>query len=147
MPNRHIKDVMTSSCQWISPEASIQDAAKIMKDQDIGFLPVGENDKLIGTITDRDIAIKTAAAGQSPAAAKVRDIMTAKLYYCYDDQGVDDICQNMARMGVTRFPVVNRAKRLVGVVSYADLSASASPAVYIESEKQLKSISAPKKAA
>lgn len=147
MASTHIKDIMSSSCQWISPDASLQDAAKMMKDQDIGFLPVGQNDKLIGTITDRDIVVTAIAAGQNPTSAKVADHMTQKLYYCYDDQTVNDICKNMAEMKVSRFPVVNRAKRLVGVVSYSDLAAAASADVFLAAEQELKSIASAKKAA
>ena len=86
-----IKDVMTPNCQWVAPEASIAQAAQAMRDQDIGFLPVGENDRLIGMITDRDIAIRSAAAGQNPSQATVREAMTEKTYYCYDDQDVEEI--------------------------------------------------------
>ncbi len=78
--NAHIKEVMTASCQWIAPTATIAEAAKKMKQDDIGFLPVGENDKLIGTITDRDIAIKCVAAGQDPATTKVSACMNKKLF-------------------------------------------------------------------
>lgn len=140
MNNAQVKDLMTTQCQWIAPDASLQDAAEMMKAQDIGFLPVGENDKLIGTITDRDIAIKAVASGKNPATTKVRDCMTQKLYYCYDDQNADDICKNMAEMQVSRFPVVNRDKRLVGVVSYADLSPRANPSVYTVAQQHLKSV-------
>ncbi len=135
-----IKDVMSPSFQWIAPEASVQDAAQMMKAKDIGFLPVAENEKIIGTITDRDIAINAVAIGKNPASAKVRECMNAKIYYCYDDQTADEICKNMADMKVSRFPVVNRAKRLVGVVSYADLSSAASPTVYTRSQQELKSV-------
>jgi CBS domain-containing protein len=142
-----IKDVMSPTFQWIAPDASVQDAAKMMKSKDIGFLPVAENDKMIGTITDRDIAIKAVAAGKDAASTNVKDCMNTKLYYCYDDQTADEICKNMAEMQVSRFPVVNRSKRLVGVVSYADLSAAASPAIYTSAQQQLKSVPAAKKAA
>ncbi len=142
-----IKDVMSQNFQWIAPTASVQDAAQMMKSKDIGFLPVGENDKMIGTLTDRDITLKAVAAGKDAASTKVKDCMNAKLYYCYDDQSVDDVCKNMAEMQVSRFPVVNRSKRLVGVVSYADLSAAATPAVYTAAQQALKSVPEAKKAA
>lgn len=142
-----IKDVMSQNFQWIAPNASVQDAAQMMKSKDIGFLPVGENDKMIGTLTDRDITLKAVAAGKDAASTKVKDCMNAKLYYCYDDQSVDDVCKNMAEMQVSRFPVVNRSKRLVGVVSYADLSAAATPAVYTAAQQALKSVPEAKKAA
>ena len=117
-----IKDVMTKSADWISPDTTLAQAAQKMQSEDIGFLPVGENDKLIGSVTDRDIVIRAVAQGKDPNTTKVRDVMTAKMYYCFDDQSVDEICDNMADIKVRRLPVVNRDKRLVGVVSLGDLS-------------------------
>ncbi len=116
-----IKDVMTPQCDWIAPDASLEQAAKIMKDQDIGFIPVGENDKLIGAVTDRDIVTRAVSAGANPSS-QVRDIMSPQIKYCFEDQSVDEICQNMSEIKVRRLPVVNRDKRLVGVVSLGDLS-------------------------
>ena len=147
MASSYIKDVMSSSCKWISPDSSLQEAAEMMRDFDVGFLPVGEKDKLIGAITDRDIIVKAMATGYGPTSIQVRDVMNDKLYYCYDDQSADEICKNMAEMKVSRFPVVNRDKRLVGVVSYSDLAASASAEIFTTSQKQLKSDAPAKKAA
>lgn len=115
-----IKDVMSQKCEWIAPDASLEQAAQAMKQQDIGFLPVGENDKLIGAVTDRDIVTRAVADGN--ASAQVRDIMTPQIKYCFEDQAVDEICQNMSEIKVRRLPVVNRDKRLVGVVSLGNLS-------------------------
>lgn len=116
-----IKDVMTQNCDWIAPETTLAEAAQTMKNKDVGFLPVGENDKLIGTVTDRDIVLR-AVAQNAGADTAVKTVMTPKLMYCYDDQGVDEICKNMAEIKVRRLPVVNRDKRLVGVVSLGDVS-------------------------
>lgn len=121
-----IKDVMTPQCEWIAPEKNANDAAQIMKNNDFGFLPVGENDKLIGMVTDRDIAMRVVAEAKDPAATQVRDIMTPKTYYCYDDMDVEEVCNNMGEIQVRRLPVVNRDKRLVGVVSLGDLAQEAS---------------------
>jgi CBS domain-containing protein len=118
----NIKDVMSKNADWISPETTLAQAAQKMKAHDIGFLPVGENDKLIGTVTDRDIVVRALAENMNPQTTTVKDVMTAKMLYCFDDQGVDEICDNMAQMKVRRFPVVNRDKRLVGVVSLGDLA-------------------------
>lgn len=134
---KSIKDVMTPSCQWVSPEANVAEAAKIMRDSDVGFLPVGENDRLIGTITDRDITIRVVASKRDAAEVSVREAMSKKLLYCYDDQTADEICQNMAAMQVKRLPVVNRAKRLVGVVSFADLAKAATPTTFANAENQI----------
>ena len=116
-----IKDVMTPQCEWIAPEATLEEAAKIMQDKDIGFIPVGENDKLIGAVTDRDIVTRALAKGAS-GSTQVRDVMTPQIKYCYDDQAVDSVCQNLSDIKVRRLPVVNRDKRLVGVVSLGNLS-------------------------
>ena len=121
-----INEVM-SKCEWVAPTATLTEAAKMMKSLDTGFLPVGENDKLIGTITDRDMVMRTMGEGKSPEGVTVRDVMTQKLMYCYDDQGVQEICTNMAEIKVRRLPVVNREKRLVGVVSLGDLAQAQAP--------------------
>lgn len=132
-----IKDIMTPECVWVSPEANVADAAKIMRDKDIGFLPVGENDRLIGTLTDRDIVTRVVATKRDATEISVRDAMSKKVYYCYDDQDVDAATQNMAAMQVRRLPVVNRAKRLVGMVSFADLAAAATAVTFLNAQKQI----------
>jgi len=121
-----IKEVMSPDYKFISPDTSVQEAAKLMRDGDFGFIPVGENDKLIGMVTDRDIAIRSVAEGKDPSSQNVKDIMTAKTYYCYDDQSAEEVCNNMGEIQVRRLPVVNRDKRLVGVVSLGDLAQQAS---------------------
>jgi CBS domain-containing protein len=120
-----IKDVMSTNTQFISPETTLQAAAQIMAEQDLGFLPVGENDRLIGMITDRDITVRAIAQGKNPSETTARDAMTQKTYYCYDDQTTEEICTNLAEIQVRRLPVVNRDKRLVGVVSFGDLAQQA----------------------
>jgi CBS domain-containing protein len=132
-----VKDIMTKGCEWIAPDAPIKQAAKIMKNKDIGFLPVGENDRMIGMITDRDIVIRAVAAGKDPAKAQVRDVMTAKTFYCFDDQDVEEICNNLGEIKVRRLPVVNRDKRLVGVISVGDLAQAASRANIGQTEQQI----------
>jgi len=117
-----IKDVMTQQCDWIAPDANLQQAAQMMKDKDIGFIPVGENDKLIGAITDRDLVTRGLIGNIDAQQAQVRDVMTQKMYYCFEDQSVDEICQNMSDIKVRRLPVVNRDKRLTGIVSTGDLA-------------------------
>lgn len=121
-----IKDVMTPQCEWIAPDKTVNDAAKVMKEKDFGFMPVGENDRLIGMITDRDIVMRTLAEAKDPSVTQIRDVMTPKTYYCYDDQDVEEVCNNMGEIQVRRLPVVNREKRLVGVVSLGDLAQEAS---------------------
>jgi CBS domain-containing protein len=84
-------------------------------------LPVGENDKLVGMITDRDIAVRGIAKGKGPDAS-VRDVMSADVKYCFDDQEIEDVTQNMGDIQVRRLPVVNREKRLVGILSLSDVT-------------------------
>jgi CBS domain-containing protein len=117
----HVSEIMTSDVRIASPEMTIQEAARTMADIDAGFLPVGDNDRLVGTITDRDIAIRAVAEGKGPDT-KVRDVMTRDVKYCFEDDDVSGIAQNMAEIQVRRLPVVNRDKRLVGVVSLGDLA-------------------------
>ena len=116
-----VKDVMSRNCTFITPQTTLTEAARIMADQDIGFVPVAENDRMIGMVTDRDIVIRGIAKGADSKSA-VKDVMSAKTYYCYDDQTAEEVCENMADLKVRRLPVVNRDKRLVGVVSLGDLA-------------------------
>src|SRR3546814_7116978 len=92
-----------------------------MADIDTGFLPVADNDRLIGIVTDRDIAIRGVAAGRRPEAS-IREVMSDEVKYCFDDQDVDDVLENMGDIQVRRLPVVDRDKRLVGIVSITDLA-------------------------
>ena len=121
-----IKDVMSRDYKFISPHASIHEAAQIMRDLDIGFLPVAEKDRMIGMVTDRDIVVRSAAEGTKPTSQEIGEIMTPKTYYCYDDQEIEDVCNNLGEIQVRRLPVVNRDKRLVGIVSLGDLAQEAS---------------------
>src|SRR3546814_2846375 len=93
----------------------------MMADIDTGFLPVADNDRLIGIVTDRDIAIRGVAAGRRPEAS-IREVMSDEVKYCFDDQDVDDVLENMGDIQVRRLPVVDRDKRLVGIVSITDLA-------------------------
>jgi CBS domain-containing protein len=112
------KDVKIASPTW-----SIRDAARAMKEIDAGFLPVGEKDRLVGMVTDRDIAIRAIGDGKGPDT-KVRDVMTDEVIYCFEDDDLDAVSTKMSDRKVRRLPVLNRDKRLVGVVSLGDLSQS-----------------------
>lgn len=144
---KKVKDVMTQKCEWISPETTLAQAAQKMADLDCGFLPVGENDRMVGMLTDRDITIRATAQGKDPSKTKARDVMTPKTYYCYDDQGVEEVCQNMGEIKVRRLPVVNRDKRLVGVVSFGDVSQAAKAGSVGEAQQQITAQSGRQKAA
>jgi CBS domain-containing protein len=116
-----VSDVMSRDVMVASPTQSIRDAAKMMAKIDAGVLPVGENDRLVGMITDRDIAIRAVAEGKAPTT-KVRDVMSDEVLYCFDDQDLDEVARNMGDTKVRRLPVVNRQKRLVGIISLGDLA-------------------------
>lgn len=115
-----IRDVMSHDVSVADPNDSIQHAAARMAELDVGALPVGENDKLVGMVTDRDIAVRGVARACDPKGTKVRDVMSAEVRYCFDDETVEHIATNMAEQQIRRLPVVNRDKRLVGVISLAD---------------------------
>jgi len=129
---------MTSEVRIVSPDQTIKEAAKIMADIDAGVLPVGENDRLVGIITDRDIAIRGVAEGKGPDA-KVREIMSKEVKYCFEDEDIDDVLENMGDLQVRRLPVLSREKRLVGIVSLGDLAGNEAE----EAGEALSSISRP----
>ena len=116
-----VRDAMSRDVKVANPEESIRNAARMMMEIDAGALPVGENDRLIGVITDRDIAVRAVAEGKPPTT-KVREVMSAEVLYCFDDQDLDEIAKNMADVQVRRLPVVSRDKRLVGIISLGDLA-------------------------
>jgi len=118
-----VSEAMTRDVQVAGPEETVQNAAKTMAELDAGALPVGERGHLIGMITDRDIAIRGIANGKGPEA-KVRDVMTEDVKYCFDDQELEEVTRNMADIRVRRLPVLNRDKRLVGILSLGDIAIS-----------------------
>jgi CBS domain-containing protein len=115
-------EIMTPEPELISPDASIKDAAKRMKDEDIGALPIGENDRLIGMVTDRDIAMRGVAEGRAPETTPVRDVMSEKILWSYEDEDIEEAARNMAEHQVRRLPVLNHEKRLIGIVSLGDIA-------------------------
>ena len=117
-----IRDVMTAKVETITPDAKLQEAARRMADADLGFLPVEDGERLVGMLTDRDIAVRGVAEGKSALQTKVRNVMTKHVLYCFDDEETDRIANNMANLQIRRLPVVDRDRRLVGVVSLADLA-------------------------
>lgn len=116
-----IRDVMTPDVRTVAPSSTLQEAARLMAETDVGALPVAENDRLVGMVTDRDIAVRAVAAGLGPDTA-VRDAMSPEIKYCFEDDAVDDVCENLADQQLRRLPVVDRDKNLVGIVSLADLA-------------------------
>jgi len=118
-----VSEAMTKDVRMTRPDQKIRDAALLMAELDIGVLPVEENDRLVGMITDRDIVVRAVADGRGPDTP-IRDVMTREVLYCFDDQTVDEVSQNMADIRVRRLPVMNRQKRLVGILSLGDLALS-----------------------
>lgn len=116
-----ISECMSHEVRIAAPDHSMQSAAQLMADLDAGFLPVADNDRLIGVVTDRDIAIRGVAAGRPPEAS-IREVMSDEIKYCFVDQEVADVLANMGDIQVRRLPVVDRDKRLVGIVSLGDLA-------------------------
>jgi CBS domain-containing protein len=117
----NISECMSRDVKVVAPGQNIREAARLMADIDAGILPVAENERLVGMITDRDIAVRAVAIGKSPDCP-VREVMSQEVLYCYEDQSVEEVARNMGEQQVRRLPVVNRQKRLVGIVSLGDLS-------------------------
>lgn len=116
-----VNECMSTDVQVCSPGDTMGDAARMMKKIDAGFLPVGENDRLVGMVTDRDLAVRGIAEDRGPNTP-VRDIMSAEVLYCYDDESLDHVASQMGAQQVRRLPVLSRNKRLVGVISLGDIS-------------------------
>jgi CBS domain-containing protein len=117
-----VNEVMTRGAACTQPEATLQEAAERMKSLDVGALPVCQDDRLVGMLTDRNIAVRSVAEGQDPWTDRVRDIMTPEVFFCFEDQDVNDVAELMQAKQVRRLPVLNRDKRLVGIVSLGDLA-------------------------
>jgi CBS domain-containing protein len=119
-----VKEVMTHGAECIGPEESLQQAAQKMKNLDVGPLPVcGDGDRLVGILTDRDIVVRAVAEGRDPRSARVRDAMTEGIAYCFEDDDVNEAARLMTEKQIRRLVVLNRDKRLTGIVSLGDLAA------------------------
>lgn len=116
-----VSEAMTRDVRVAVPNQTIQDAAKLMADVDAGVVPVGENDRLVGMITDRDIAVRAVALGKGPQTP-IREVMSSEVKYCFEDEDCDHVSRNMADQQIRRLPVVNQDKRLVGILSLGDLA-------------------------
>lgn len=126
-----VSEVMTRHVEIMTPRQSIREAAQCMCDMDVGALPIGENDRLVGMVTDRDIAVRAVAFGKG-ADTPIRDVMSTDVCYCFEDEDVTDVANNMAHQQLRRLPVLNREKRLVGILTIGDLAVSedGSPRLY-----------------
>lgn len=118
-----ISDIMTRGVQTVTPQQSIHEAAALMARIDTGALLVNDEDRLVGVITDRDIAIRAVAEGM-PGDTQIGEVMSPNVRYCFEDEDVEHVAQNMAEIQVRRLPVMNREKRLVGVVSLGNIASA-----------------------
>jgi CBS domain-containing protein len=121
-----VREVMSVQVNVANPRQSIREAAQMMAAIDAGALPVGENDRLVGMITDRDIAVRAVAAGKGPETP-IREVMSADVKYCFADDEVDEVAHNMADIKLRRLPVLDDRKRLVGIISLADIALAEGP--------------------
>lgn len=116
-----ISECMTQDVRLVEPDETLEQAAQAMAEIDAGILPVGENGRLVGMVSDRDIAIRGVAQGRQPSA-KVREVMSPEVCYCFIDDEAEDVLDNIAQIQVRRLPVLDRDKRLVGIVSISDFA-------------------------
>jgi CBS domain-containing protein len=117
-----IAEIMSPSPQVIGPEASLHRAAELMRDLDVGALPVCNGKRLLGMVTDRDITVRGVASGLSPDQACVSDVMTLDVQWCTEEQDSEDVMRLMGQAQVRRVPVINAERELVGIVSLGDLA-------------------------
>jgi CBS domain-containing protein len=136
-----VQEIMSRDVVLASPDDTVQSAAKKMAEIDAGALPVGEQDRLVGMVTDRDIVVRAVAKGSGPKQCKVRDVMSSDIKYCYEDESVEDVARNMSSLQIKRLPVLNREKRLVGIVALGDLATE--PGATDKAKSALSGISRP----
>jgi len=117
-----ISEVMTRRAECTRPDATLQEAAERMRDLNIGSLPVCDNQRLVGMLTDRDIAVRSVAPGHDPRRDHVRDAMTAYVYYCFEDQDVTEAAELMKTRQIRRLPVLRRNRQLSGIVTLGDVA-------------------------
>jgi CBS domain-containing protein len=117
-----VSEAMSRDVRVASPEQTIQEAARMMSEIDAGVLPVGENDRLVGMISDRDITVRAVAKGCDPDKTAVREAMSEHIRFCFEDDDTSEVADKMGQWQVRRLPVLNRDKRLVGIVSLGDLA-------------------------
>jgi CBS domain-containing protein len=121
-----VKNAMHKGAEWVAPETPIAQIAKKMKELDVGSIPVGENDRLIGMVTDRDITCRAVANGHDLGKLTARDVMSKGIFYCRDSEELDDALRIMESRKIRRLPVIDEKKRMVGMLSLGDVSHAAS---------------------
>lgn len=116
-----VSEIMTKGVKVVTPDTRIPEIARRMRDEHVGALPVLDNDRLIGVVTDRDIVVRGLADGRDTAGISARELMSEGVHYCYENQGTREVAATMAESGVRRLAVLNRDNQLVGLVSLGDL--------------------------
>jgi CBS domain-containing protein len=130
-----VKEAMHKGVEWVSPDTPVKTLASKMREYDIGVIPIGENDRLIGMVTDRDIAVRGLPDGRDLSELTARDVMTAEVIYCRETDDIDDAVQVMEDRRVRRLPVLDANKRMVGMLSLGDVSHAASQKIAAELTK------------
>jgi len=120
-----VKQAMHAGVDWCAPDTPLSEIARIMRDADIGAVPIGEHDRLIGMVTDRDLVCRGLADGRDPSSLTARDVMTPGIVYCREDQSIEDAIHMMEEKRIRRLPVINGKKRMTGMLSLGDLSHTA----------------------
>jgi len=120
-----VKEAMTGKVRWYSPDTPIQEVARVMRDEGIGCVPIGENDRLVGMITDRDITCRAVAAGESLDKLTCRAVMSPGIFFCFEDQTLEQALGQMQERQVHHLPVLNRQKRMTGLISLGDVALKA----------------------
>jgi CBS domain-containing protein len=120
-----LSEIMTSNPIVLGPDTTLREAAQKMRELDSGVMPIGENDRLVGMLTDRDITVRATADGKDPNTTPVRDVMTSDVVYCFADDDIEMAARAMEENQIRRVMVLDRDKRLVGLVSLGDLAVHA----------------------
>jgi CBS domain-containing protein len=116
-----VKQAMHKGVQWVDPDTPVVELARLMREHDIGAIPIGENDRLVGMVTDRDIVCRCIAAGLDAKAQRARDVMTEGIVFCQERQELDDAARLMESRRVRRLPVIDGKKRMTGILSLGDV--------------------------
>jgi CBS domain-containing protein len=125
----NVGDVMTHGVYTTSPDDTVQTAAQTMADLDTGVLPIGEDNRLIGILTDRDLSTRVVAEARDPATTVVRDVMSREVRCCFEDDSVEEVAGKMSEWQLRRLPVLNKEHRLVGIISLGDLARQTTPQI------------------
>jgi len=124
-----VKEAMHTGVEWCAPDTPVSEIARLMREQDVGAVPIGENDRLVGMVTDRDIVCRSCMNGRDPGMVKAHEVMTSGIIYCVEDQEVSDALHLMEDKKIRRLPVLNDKKRMVGMLTLGDVAHAAPQAL------------------